>query len=128
MRRRLTADVEQYRIVKGEWATMAATGPQGLFLVRLRLNAECKVIASDGRDWQAGGLPMPLWEHVSVSMETRCPTWLEMQEVKEMFWQPNEVVVQYHVDTEDRVNLHRYCLHLWRCPAHDFPRPPKECV
>ena len=42
--------------------------------------------------WSFGGG----WEHVSVSYRKRCPTWEEMCRVKEMFFNPEEVAVQYH--------------------------------
>lgn len=42
--------------------------------------------------WSFGGG----WEHVSVSFASRCPTWDEMCEVKDIFWTPEECVVQYH--------------------------------
>lgn len=42
--------------------------------------------------WSFGGG----WEHVSVSYRRRTPTWNEMCKVKEMFWNDEETVVQYH--------------------------------
>ena len=36
------------------------------------------------------------WEHVSVSYKNRVPTWDEMCKVKDMFWNDEECVVQYH--------------------------------
>lgn len=63
-----------------------------------------RVIASDG-----GG-----WDHVSVSLIDRCPTWDEMCFVKDFFFEPEETVVQYHPKASEYVNCHPYCLHLWR--------------
>lgn len=68
------------------------------------------------------------WEHVSVSFPNRCPTWDEMNKVKDMFWHENECVVQYHPPKSEYVNNHKYCLHLWRKYGVDFERPPKEFV
>lgn len=77
------------------------------------------IIASDG-----GG-----WEHVSVSLPTRCPTWEEMCWVKDQFWRPTETVMQLHVPAEDHVSLHPWCLHLWRPRrGQAIPRPPREMV
>ena len=42
--------------------------------------------------WSFGGG----WEHVSVSYRRRVPTWAEMCKVKDMFWNDEETVVQYH--------------------------------
>lgn len=64
------------------------------------------------------------WEHASVSLYDRCPYWVEMEQVKRIFWRPEETVMQLHVPPEDHINFHPYCLHLWR-PTHQvIPRPP----
>lgn len=68
------------------------------------------------------------WEHVSVSYPNRCPTWEEMCKVKDMFWNEDECVVEYHPPKSERVNKHPYCLHLWRKVGEDFELPPKEYV
>lgn len=77
-----------------------------------------KVIASIG-----GG-----WEHVSVSpwSEKRktCPTWDEMCAIKDMFFESEERVVQYHPPKSEYVNQHPYCLHLWRPTVDSMPFPP----
>lgn len=54
------------------------------------------------------------WQHVSVSLPNRCPTWSEMCLIKDLFWSPDEVVYQIHPRKSDYVNNHPYCLHLWR--------------
>ena len=68
------------------------------------------------------------WEHVSVSFNHRCPTWEEMCEIKNMFFHPHEVVVQYHPAESEYVNTHPYCLHLWRPLEQDMPTPPAWMV
>ena len=77
-----------------------------------------RVIAS----WGGG------WDHVSVSLEDRCPTWDEMEIVRRMFFYPTEVVVQYGLDGPNRVNCHPYCLHWWRKQDEPFPMPPVDMV
>lgn len=68
------------------------------------------------------------WEHVSVSTALRCPTWDEMCMVKSLFWDREDVVVQYHPRESEYVNLHEFCLHLWR-PLHvTLPEPPMIAV
>jgi hypothetical protein len=74
--------------------------------------------------WSFGGG----WEHVSVSYRRRTPTWDEMCKVKEMFWNENETVVQYHPKKSEYKNLHEHCLHLWRKCGEDFELPPREYV
>lgn len=85
--------------------------------------------------WPAQREPMTVvwsfnggWEHVSVSYSKRTPTWDEMCKVKDMFWNDNETVVQYHPPKSEYVNLHEHCLHLWRQKNTDFETPPKEYV
>lgn len=64
------------------------------------------------------------WDHVSVSYSNRCPTWDEMQRVKEMFFGDDEVVVQYHPASSQYVNNHPYCLHMWKPRMERIPTPP----
>lgn len=94
-------------------------GPEGVLLF---------VIASDGAGWSESGLPGPPWEHVSVSTERRCPTWLEMDFIKRKFWRDDETVIQFHVPLSEHVNYHLYCLHMWKPIGVDIPRPPMATV
>lgn len=66
------------------------------------------------------------WEHVSVSPknEKRCPSWEEMDCVKRMFFNDDEIVIQFHPKEEDYVNLDNWTLHLWR-PDFEFPFPER---
>lgn len=87
-----------------------------------------RVIASDGSDWVESGLPLPVFEHVSVSLVNRIPIWVEMQFVKELFWGEEELVLQYHVPRVAHVNLHENVLHLWKPVGVDVVLPPLSCV
>jgi hypothetical protein len=53
-----------------------------------------------------------------------------MKLVKDMFWESNETVIQYHPAASEYVNTHPYCLHLWRqTDGHILMElPPKELV
>ncbi len=64
------------------------------------------------------------WDHVSVSKAHRCPTWQELEFIKDLFFDPKEVVMQLHVAKENHRNLHPYCLHLWRPHDQEIPLPP----
>lgn len=66
------------------------------------------------------------WEHVSVSCDSRTPTWKEMCLVKELFWDNNDTVVQIHPPGEQYVNAHEHCLHLWRKVDWDPKDPFQE--
>jgi hypothetical protein len=68
------------------------------------------------------------WDHVSVSYSNRCPTWDEMCYIKNIFFKEDECVIQYHPPKSDYVNIHPYCLHLWRPQNQSIPMPPKEFV
>ncbi len=76
--------------------------------------------------WSWGGG----WDHVSVSPMKRnyIPTWDEMCRVKDMFFNRDEVVVQYHPRECDYVNICKNCLHLWRPTVVEMPTPPKIFV
>lgn len=99
-------------------------GNNGAFLLRMTKLRDGFLfcIASDG----AG------WEHVSVSpsRKNRTPTWREMGIVKDLFWDPEDVVIQIHPPKSEYVNCHPNVLHLWRkLGTNDFcERPPKELV
>jgi hypothetical protein len=68
------------------------------------------------------------WDHVSVSLENRMPTWEEMDMIKRLFFKPNEIAVEYHVPPSDHINIHPNCLHLWRPQRVKIPLPPKWMV
>lgn len=95
---------------------------EGAFVVSYRGQA-FHVIASEGEP----GTPFA-WEHVSVSLSRRCPTWEEMCHMKELFWLPEEAVMQLHPPASEYVNRHPYCLHLWRPTDAVIPLPLKIMV
>ena len=68
------------------------------------------------------------WEHVSVSLQRRTPTWEEMCFFKDIFWLDTEACLQFHPKKAEHVNCHRYCLHIWRPCDGEFPSPPSEMV
>jgi hypothetical protein len=77
------------------------------------------------------------WEHVSVSVRnrrgvhlSRCPTWEQMCQVKDLFWSEEEAVMQLHPPRSEYVNVAKFCLHLWR-PANTDAKihlPPRILV
>lgn len=61
-------------------------------------------------------------EHVSIELYVRrLPTWEEMCEVKEIFWDDEEEVVQIHPAKSKYVNMTE-ALHLWRPADGDWNR------
>lgn len=110
---------EKSRITTGPLGSTPEYGNNGAFKIKLPRSQVLKIIAGDGFGW----------EHVSVSRKDRCPTWEEMCIVKELFWtEPEDYVIQYHPPRSDYVNLHEYCLHLWRPIGIALPRPPSMLV
>lgn len=120
----------QYRVRKGLMWSTEANGNNGAFFLPNRAAkprglstreasaVPLKIIASDG----AG------WEHVSVSLPTRCPTWDEMCYVKSVFWDEEDCVMQLHPQRSEYVNNHAFCLHLWRPTGERIPIPPSLMV
>jgi hypothetical protein len=133
--------INKYRLTKHpipQLRTTDADGMNGLFAIPLdkesRNVALCMV--SDGFGWKEDGFEGPAWEHVSVRIgekrkgrrEDRVPNWNEMVVIKDLFFQPEECVVQFHPKKSEYVDTNPYCLHLWRLKEGDFPTPPKTCV
>jgi hypothetical protein len=82
------------------------------------MSGHLKVIASND-----GG-----WDHVSASLPDRCPTWDEMNMLKDLFFMPHELVVQFHPPKAMYINHHPYTLHLWRPHKQDIQLPPSWMV
>lgn len=108
---------DKYRVKTGFMASDESYGNNGVFMINsLKLKTVLACQASDGLEW----------EHVSVSASTpkRCPNWEEMCFVKDMFWDAEDCIIQYHPPKSDYVNCHPYVLHLWRPIGIEIPRPP----
>lgn len=104
--------VEKCRVRYGRLASSSAIGNNGAFLIP-RSGVTIKVIVSDGEGW----------DHVSVSLPNRCPIWDEMCHIKDLFWGPEELVMQLHVPASEHINCHPYCLHMWRPQKGSIPIP-----
>lgn len=110
---------EPSRTVPPQYCSTPADGCNGLF--RFNLGGKLiRVIASDG-----GG-----WQHISVSIEyeRKPPSWEIMCKVKDLFFEPEDVAVQFHPRASEYINNHPGCLHLWRCTDREFPTPPSLMV
>ena len=90
----------------------------GEFLIPGPHNKDLQIIASNGEGW----------EHVSVSMENRCPNWPEMCFAKNLFWDDDDIVLQFHPAKESYVNNHPFCLHMWRPTNQEIPVPDSILV
>jgi hypothetical protein len=102
----------KYRIVHGMFKSSIDDGCNGCFVIPFETNF-LTIIVSDGSGW----------EHVSVSLENRCPNWKEMCFIKSLFWEDEECVIQFHPPKSVHVNNHNFCLHLWKKIGEEFQLP-----
>ena len=119
---KIALSVERYRIVHGPKGSDPGERA-GMFRIPGPCGTELRIIASNGDT--ASGVA---WEHVSVSTHNRCPNWPEMCFVKNLFFDPEETVMQLHPPQSQWINVHPNCLHLWRPLQQEIPLPPKIAV
>lgn len=108
---------EQYRIKEGPMGSTEEDGNNGCFFIPYE-SFTLMIIASDGEGW----------EHVSVSMKNRTPNWKEMCFVKDLFWEEEDSVVQFHPPKSEYVDNHPNCLHLWKPIKKQIKTPPSILV
>jgi len=116
--------LEKYRFNHGKWTSNSGDQFGGFMIPIHRLKPIGMKMYTMAAPFD---YPEDGWEHVSVSLPNRCPTWNEMCWVKELFWSDDKLVVQYHPPKSEYVNTAKYCLHLWRFDGH-MPQPTKDCV
>jgi hypothetical protein len=101
---------------------MRNEGMVGTFLIQSKKFGKFFVISTT----------MDEWDHVSVSKikknNKKTPSWDEMCFIKDLFFEPNEVVIQYHPRKSEYVNFDPNVLHLWKSQKLQMPTPPVELV
>lgn len=123
------AILNRYRVRRGPYASPDSYGFTGAFLMDLAYTTtsgkaqveSIKIIASDDLGWQ----------HVSVSLNNRpgvCPRWEIMCAVKDLFWEPEDAVMQLHPPRSTYRNFALGCLHLWHPLEAALPLPPPDFV
>ena len=126
MRKILNVKLSSSRVTEGPFASSEIDGLAGVFIFTSD-DFRLKVISSGpANDVNKG------WEHVSVSMMhvelgEMLPEWNTMKFVKELFWDDEETVLQFHPKKSEYVNVHDGVLHLWK-PPYEVALPPKEFV
>lgn len=98
----------------------------GAFVIDKHKNGEFYlVIVSNGQGF----------DHVSVTSHRKnganikkCPSFEEMQMIKEKIFAEDEVVFQLHPREEDYINTHPYCLHLWKPNNCNMSVPPLSSI
>jgi hypothetical protein len=113
--------IEPARIRTGYYASKTGD-PCGFFEISGPCGQRLTVLASNASDPIAKS-----WEHVSVSGR-RIPNWKEMCFIKDLFWDQEECVVQFHPKRSEYVNNQANVLHMWRWLGGEFPRPPDLLV
>ncbi len=125
---KFSSKLEEYRVLRDARMASPPYATWGAFVdVPGPCGAHFLIIATDG---QSSDSELDGWEHVSVSLgkHRRPPNWTEMCFVKDLFWGPEECVVQFHPPRSEYVNNHPGVLHLWRCTKAEFPTPPSIFV
>jgi hypothetical protein len=92
----------------------------GFFIIS-RLSGILRIISSGSNNGTS-------WEHVSVSLSNRSPTWDEMCYVKNLFWKEEENVIQFHPKRSKYKNQFPYVLHLWKKINEEHELPPDDFV
>lgn len=121
------AHLEQGRIKDGPLASKEGDH-FGAFCVSHKDGRVVYMIADDGKE--SG------WEHVSVTcmrkhrgkIVPQMPDWNLMCMVKDLFWDEEETIIQFHPPKSEYVNNHEMCLHLWKCIRQTYVLPPRELV
>ena len=109
----------EYRIRNGAMGSDDDAGNNGAFQIPYR-SFVLFVIASDGTEIKE----IEPWEHVSVSLKNRCPNWEEMSYIKNLFWNDDETVIQFHPRRAEYVNNFPNCLHMWKRAGAEHELPP----
>jgi len=127
---------EQYRVKKGSvLASDESYGNNGFFVIPhpkiFSYFLNCQI--SDGMGWEH--VSITLTQHLTlhgsktkVLPVKRCPTWEDMCYVKDIFWNEDECVIQYHPPKSQYVSCHPYCLHLWKPTMLAIPVPESILV
>lgn len=113
-----TDHINKYRIREGLFGSDDSYGIEGAWYIPLPCGLIATVISSNGEGW----------DHVSASTGERCLTWDEMCFIKNLFWNDDEAVIQIHPAKDQHINMHNYCLHLWRSRHEIQPLPPSILV
>ena len=125
MRKTVPETLEKGRIKTGKLGSNSTYGFYGAFEIIGPMGATLIMVISgaDDTDKDSEG-----WEHASVSLHNRCPNWFEMCFVKNLCWDEEECVIQFHPPKSEYINNHNFCLHLWRHKTFQFKMPPKILI
>lgn len=115
-------ELDRYRISVGPFASNKGDLFGAFFVPNRPSITPLKVICSPFDD------KSQTWQHVSVSLPNRTPFWSEMVKVKDLFWEEEDTVLQFHPPKSKYVNNMKFCLHMWKHNSMDFPVPETYLV
>ena len=122
--------LNRHRLRRGQMATTDADGCNGAF--SFAIPGEARRVFCVASDGSLDGHGLPKWKHVSVSFgqNKSTPSWDLMCKIKELFWEPEDVVMQLHPPRSQWISNHPGCLHLWQPlePGVTIPLPPAIMV
>lgn len=125
----------QYRVRNGPMASSDSIGRYGMFQLSLTFNGSTYSINTDGDSMVyivAAAGDDSGWEHVSAHVRTpdgpRTPDWALMCIVKNLFWDEEDCVIQFHPPKSEYVNRNPNVLHLWRRHNTNWETPPKILI
>lgn len=117
----------KFRIRSGQLKSDDSYGNNGAFTF-VYGTTQYQVIASDGEGWEHASVSVLSFAIKDRGKGNRCPTWDEMCIVKDMFWDEEDCVIQFHPPKSEYVNVHPHVLHLWRKCGENYETPPKEFI
>lgn len=117
MKRELPVNLRRYRVDLPGFERVPDEDIQGAFLIPYA-DAQLQVMCGCGEDW----------DHVSVSVKGRCPTWDEMHWIRGLFFEPGETVIQIDPPKDHYINYHKHTLHMWRHWRQEILLPPAKFI
>jgi hypothetical protein len=111
---------EQYRLKNHAiLGSDSSYGNNGFFIIPHHriIDYFYNVQASDGMGWEHVSITLTKKENIGkvrIKKVERCPTWEEMCYIKNLIWGEDLTVMQLHPPKSEYVNMHEYCLHLWK--------------
>lgn len=127
MKAKLPKFIEAARVTHGPMRSDELFGPNGAFFVPYE-SGVLRVVSSNGEGWDHVSVCRIIDRNKSEHENARCPTWDELQYVRNAFFEDDEWVVSYSPPKANHVNRHPFVLHLWRPQSETMPTPPEWMV
>lgn len=105
-------------VMVNSWVSDYRAGPRGYFMLPNPKNNKGLFILCMASDTMG-------WDHViaTIPSENRFPTKAEMNFVRSLFWDAEDIVVEFHIPNL-KSKKDEFCLHLWRNQKNEIKTPP----